>query len=224
MAINLVNVLRKSFTEQAYQEISQYVDINTESTKNGVKAIIPVILASILGNNTENSATQPSWWNTLKDEYPFTDDEFIDTDSIKNSSFIIKGREILAVTFKTYHDELVASVSSIAGIQKEKAATLIEVSVPLIVGFLTNWLQRKGWKFKDLIKNLLQTKPEIIGALPIGISPAYFSLTNVSKNDFSKTIETAIPTKVKITGKSRNGLMWFIGLVVLALVLWYFLS
>lgn len=224
MTTNLIDVLRKSFTEKSYQEISQYVDINTESTKNGIKAIIPAMLASILGINTVNNAVQPTWWNALKDDYPYSENEFIDVTNIKTPSFLTKGREVLSGMFHSCHDDLIASVSSVAGIQKEKAAGLIEVSVPLIMGYLNNWMRRKGWKFKDLIQNLFEQKANIVGALPTGISPAHFGINNMPKHNFSETIETKIPTHGAPRKKSRNGLMWLNGLILLALLLWYFMG
>lgn len=224
MTTNLIDVLRKSFTEESYRNISDYVGINPESTKNGIHAIIPAVLVSILGNNTVNNATQPTWWNALKDDYHYTENEFIDTNNVKAPSFIIKGREMLAGMFRTCHDDLVLSVSSIAGVQKKKAAGLIEISVPLIMGYLNNWMRRNEWKFKDLIKNLFEQKATIVGALPVGISPAHFGVSNLPKNNFSETIETKIPTQGIPRKKRRNGLMWLIGLIVLGVLLWYFLG
>lgn len=224
MTTNLIDVLRKSFTEKSHQDISQYVGINSESAKNGIHAIIPAVLASILGNNTVNNAVRPTWWNALKDDYPYNENEFIDTSTVKAPSFLTKGREIQSGMFRTSHDDLVTSVSSVAGVQKEKAAGLIEMTVPLIMGYLNNWMLRKGWKFKDLIQNLFDHKTDIVGALPTGISPAHFGINNRPNYNFSETIEAKIPTHGAPQKKSRNGLMWLIGLILLALLLWYFIS
>ena len=95
MAIDLINILRNSFTDKSYADISQHVGISTESTKNGLNALVPAVLGCILGNNTVTSATQPSWWNAMKEEYPYTDEEYIDTDNINKSSFLIKGEDII---------------------------------------------------------------------------------------------------------------------------------
>ena len=257
MGINLINVLQKSFSDNTYLDISQHVGINPESTKNGLKAIIPVVLASILGNNTVNSSAQPVWWNALDNEYPYTEDDFILTQNIQNSSFLVKGREVISGMFRTNYDELVASVSSVSGIQKEKSAGLIEVGVPLIIGHLKNWMRRKGWKFNDLTVNLIENKSFITGALPIGISPAHFGVGNIPnnpiipntpntdntpENNFSETIKVEIPTEekpieqktfeakpqfnAKLLKRKRknNGLIWFGGLLLLAIVLWYFMG
>ncbi|MDD2477048.1 MAG: hypothetical protein PHI32_14220 [Dysgonamonadaceae bacterium] len=59
MKINLIDILRNSFSDKSYQDISQHVGINLESTKNGLNAITPIVLASVLGNNTVKNATQP---------------------------------------------------------------------------------------------------------------------------------------------------------------------
>lgn len=224
MTVNLIDILRNSFNEKSYQDISMHTGVNIESTKNGLNAIIPSVLACILGNNTTSSSSQPTWWNTLKDEYPYTQSDFIETENIKSTSFLVKGREILSDMFRTNHDELVKSVSSVAGIQKEKAAGLIEVGVPLIIGYLNNWVKRMGWKFIDLIGNLIEMKLTIIAELPMGISPAHFGINNLPKNNFSETIKTEIPTHKKAIKRNRNSLMWIIGLLILALLLWYFLG
>ena len=227
MAINLINVLLISLSDKSHQNISEFVGINPESTKNGLKAIIPAVLASILGNNTVSNATQPIWWNALDDEYPYSEDEFVLTNIIHNQTFLVKGREVLCGMFRTNHDDLVRSVSSVAGIQKEKAAGLIEVGAPLIVGHLKNWTLRKGWKFKDLIENLTENKAYITGALPVGISPSHFGIGNMQKGNFSKTIESPIHGAANPKRRKNNGLMWFVGLVIIAiiaLILWYILN
>lgn len=242
MTINLINVLRKSFSEKSYKDISEHTGISTESTKNGVNAIIPAVLACILGNNTLTSATQPTWWNALRNEYPYTEDEFIETETINSPSFLVKGREVLSGMFRTSYDDLVKSVGTVAGVPKNKAAGLIEVSVPLIVAYLNNWAKRKEWKFKDLIGNLIETKSSIVAELPTGITPSHLGVNdeakasshniprpvlakhNVPKDDFSETIESEIPTNEVVVKKNKNGLIWVLGLIVLALLLWYLLG
>ena len=210
MTTNLIDVLRKSFTKESYHDISEYVGINPESTKNGINALIPAFLASILGNNTTNDAVQPTWWNALKDDYPQIENEFVDTTHIDTSSFLIKGREVLSGMFRTNHDDLVASISSVAGVQKEKATGLIEIVVPLLMGFLTNWMRTKEWKFTDLITNLLEQKSTITKSLPMGLSTINFGVNDMvkdnlsktpeeevldtTKTDFSRTMEVPIPT------------------------------
>jgi hypothetical protein len=224
MAVNLINTLQKSFTDKDYQDISQHVGISPESTKNGLKAIIPTVLVSILGNNTTNNSTQPIWWKALDEEYPYSEEEFVVTKHIHNSTFLVKGREVLSGMFRSNYDQLVTSVSSVSGVQKEKAAGLIEVGVPLIVGHLKNWMRSKGWNFKDLIENLIENKAIITAAIPVGISPTHFGVGNTPKNNFSETLKTEIPIKEKPTKKKNNGLMWFGGLVLLALILWYLMG
>ena len=224
MAINLINILQKSFSDKSYQDISQQVGISPESTKNGLKVIIPNVLAAILGNNTMSSSAKPSWWNALDSEYPYSDDVFVQTENISNTSFLVKGREVISGMFRTNHDKLVSSVSSVAGIQKEKAAGLIEIGVPLIAGFLKNWMRAKNMQFKDLIENLFENKAVITTALPAGIPITDFEADNKPKYNFSETIEAEIPTTKVSKKKKNNGLVWFVGLVILAIVLWYFLG
>ena len=227
MATNLINALLLAFSDTSFQNISEYVGINSESTKNGVKAIIPAVLASILGNNTVNSSNQPVWWNALDDEYPYSEDEFVLTNNIHNSTFLVKGREVVSGMFRTNHDDLINSVSSVAGIQKEKSAGLIEVAVPLIVGHLKNLIQRKGWNFKDLIENLIASKSYITEALPNDISPDHFGVGNLPKDNFSKTIDATIPITKAPKKRKNNLLIWFGGLVLIALIailLWHLMN
>lgn len=224
MTINLINILQKSFSDKSYQDISQKLGISPESTKNGLKVIIPNVLAAILGNNTMTSSAKPSWWNALDSEYPYSDEDFVQTANINNASFLVKGREVISGMFRTNHDELVSSVSSVAGIQKEKAAGLIEIAVPLIAGYLKNWMRTKNMQFKDLIENLIENKAIITKVVPAGIPVTDFAEDNNPKFNFSETIEAEIPTAKVTTKKKNNGLVWFVGLVILALILWYFMA
>lgn len=224
MAINLIDILRNSFTEKSYQDLSQHVAISPEATKNGVRALVPTVLACILGNNYTSSSTEPTWWNALKDEYPYADDEYIDCSHINNPSFLIKGREILMGLYRTNYDDLVKSISDVSGIQKVKAAGLIEVGVPLIIGYLNNWLRKKGWKFHYLIENLILNRSSIVEALPPGTSPAHFGISTMQKNNFTKPIETEKLLEEAPPKKNINALLWILSLAGIALLLWYIIG
>lgn len=63
--------------------------------------------------------------------------------------------------------------------EKNNAVSLIEITTLLVAGYLINWLEWQGWKFEDLINNLLNTKYEIIAALPAGISPVHLGITGM---------------------------------------------
>lgn len=176
MNISFLTVLRDSFTEKSYQRLSEHISISSEQAKNGVYAIIPIILASILENNTASNAVQPIWWNSLKEVPAFTDDKTINVNIINKPFFAVKGRGVSWYMFSFCFNDLVAVVSEMASIQKQNAISLIEITTPLIVCYLINWMEWEGWEFEDLIDNLLHAKYEITTALPVGISTAHLGI------------------------------------------------
>lgn len=229
MAINLITVLQDAFSAEAYKDISNHVDISTESTKNGLKVVIPATLASISKYEGESSPL-PSCWNALDNVYRPTDAKHINTQNIHNPTFVEKGREILWCMFRKNHDELVATVATVAGVQKAKASKLVEVGVPLVVGFLKNWMLHNGWTFNDLMSNLSKNNSLIAAALPEELAFAHFEMNNSPKVNFSKTMETPLataPTPVSKKRKNNNAIIWLAGLILvalLALLLWYLLN
>lgn len=179
MKICFLTILRDSFTEKSFQNLSKHIPISTEQAKNGVKVIIPIILASILENNTASNAIRPIWWSSLKDGFTNKDDITINVDIIDTSFFDVKGRGISWYLFRFCFNDLVAIISEEAAIRKENAVSLIEITTPLIIGYLINWLEWKGWKFEDLIEHILNSKSEIIASLPVGISPVHLGINGL---------------------------------------------
>lgn len=177
MNISFLTILRDSFTDKSYQSLSEHISISSEQAKNGVYVIIPIILASILENNTASDVVQPIWWNSLKEVPAFMDDKTININIINKPFFAIKGRGVSWYMFSFCFNNLVAVVSEISLIQKQNAMSLIEITTPLIVSYLINWMKWEGWEFENLIDNLLDTKYEIITALPAGISTAHLGIT-----------------------------------------------
>lgn len=179
MKINFLTVLQDSFTQKSYQILSKNIAISTEQSKNGVHVIIPIILVSILENHTARNAIQPIWWNSLKKEYACKDDKTINIDIIDKPFYAVKGRGVSWYIFRNCYNDIAEEVSKKAFIRKDNAEFLIQITTPLIAGYLINWLEREGWKFEDLIENLLKTKYDLIAALPVGISPAHLGVSGI---------------------------------------------
>lgn len=179
MKICFLTVLRDSFTEKSYKSLSEHIAISPGQVKNGVKVIIPIILASLLENNTESNAIQPIWWSSLKDGYANKDDKTINVDIIDKPFYDEKGRGISWFIFRYCFNDLAATVSEKVAIRKDDAVSLIEIITPLIVGYLINWLEWQEWKFEDLIKHLSNSRSEIIASLPAGISPVHLGINGM---------------------------------------------
>ena len=177
MKINFLTILRDSFTERTYQKLSEQISISSEQAKNGVHVIIPLILASILENNTASNAIQPIWWNSLKEEYAYKDDKTININIINKTFLALKGRGLSWHLFRFCYNDIATLISEKASIRKNNAVSLIEITTLLVAGYLIKWLEWEGWKFEDLIDNLLNAKYEIIGSLPAGISPVHLGIT-----------------------------------------------
>lgn len=221
MATELIDILRRSFTEKSYQDVSKHIGITEASTRNGLNALVPIVLASLLEHYPTGDIPQPKWWNVLKECYPYSDKEYIETDHIKDPEFLIRGREITSGLYQSNHDDLVATIGNVAGVSKEKAAGIVEVGVPLIVGYLNNWMKRKNWSFSQLMGNLYETKGSIKNALPTGVSYVNIDTNHVPPNTFSKTNKTVVPTQNASPRRIKNSFLWLFGLIVVVLVLWY---
>lgn len=122
---------------------------------------------------------QPIWWNALSKEFACNEDKTMNISIISKPFFDVKGRGVSWYIFRYCYNDLVALVSEKAIIQKKNAENLIELTTPLIAGYLINWLVREGWDFDDLISNLLINRHDIIGALPVGIAPVHLGINGL---------------------------------------------
>ncbi len=179
MKICFLTILQDSFTEKVYKNLSENIAISADQAKSGVRVIIPIVLASILENNTASSVVQPIWWSSLTESYAQKNDKSGNVDVMDEPFIDMKGRGISWYIFRFCFNDLAAIVSEKATIRKNNAVSLIEMTTPLIVGFLINWLEWNEWKFEDLIAHLLKSKREIIASLPTGISPVHLGINGM---------------------------------------------
>ncbi len=229
MSVNLIDVLKNAFTDNVYDRITRNVDVDRDSAKSGVDAIIPTVLASILGKNTATAYNEPTWWNSLTDFFRRDEDELY-VDVIDDPRYNETGTNVYNGLFGTNRSAIVDAIAKKIGLGGDKASGLLSTVVPLVTGYLANWTRRKGWSFRDLISNLIDNKSSIMNALPAGLSPGIFGLTALDDPRPAETVYTETePVREPVTttpppARSNNLLWWVIGLLLVGLLLWWLLG
>jgi len=225
MTENLIEILKNAVSDKAIETIGKQVGIDNATVKSGMGTIIPTILAGLLGKNTTTSAA-PTWLNAVGGLFN-EKDEKIDADRFDFTELLTKGRGLLGGLFGDNADMVTGAIANTTGIPKEKANGLLATVSPLILGFLTKWMKGKGWSFGDLIGNLIENKSSLAAALPAGLSASnLFNFTAPKVSIDAPKVETPKPNKPKYEEPKTNNswLMWLLGLLLLALLLWLFLG
>ncbi len=219
MSVNLIEILKNAFNDNAYETLSQKVGDNVNNIKSGVSAIIPTVLASILGKNHAANYS-PEWWTPLTHWYGAEETDALKVNLFEHPEFATHGTTLLSNLFSDNRPQVENAISKVSGMNTDKVSALLKASVPMIIGYLTNWLQRKGWTFADLIANLKENKSALISALPAGIGMDSFGLNadmpNIPHEYDKKQLEA--PTS------QNNWLKWLIPLLLLIVLLWFLLG
>lgn len=227
MAVNLIDVLKNAFTDNVYESIARKVGLDASTAKSGVGAIIPTVLGSILGKNTVGAYNQPSWWDSIVDFFD-GDDEDLHISKVDDPSFLKTGSGMVSGLFGTNHDSIVGAIGQSIGAGKEKASGLMGMVVPMITGYLGNWMKRKSWSFKDLISNLIDNKSSIMSALPASISPALLGFSAPVADAPRATHTRPVETKREPVQEPRKGgsnwLWWLLAILLIGLLLWWLLG
>ncbi len=219
---NLLDVLRRAFDDNAYESVAQRVELDKDVTKKGVNALIPTVLASLLGKNTVAMNNQPTWWQRLENDFGL-DQDILPLNRIDDPMFATHRENILGHIFGSNRDSITSTFSKLLNTTSAKAESFIGITAPLIMGYLTNWMKRQNWKFSNLISNLFDSRPSIINALPAGITPAMFGISNDFNN--RTTVNEPRP-KQKGTDPTpkKNNWLWIPLLLIAALLLWWLLG
>ncbi len=241
MTENLIDILKNAVSTKAVDAIGKYVGLDTASTQSGVSAIIPSVLAGLLGRNTAGSSA-PAWLDAVSGLFNDRDED-IQVDRLDLPALASKSPGLLSGLFGTNRDDVSGAIAQAAGIQEEKAGGLLSVVSPLLLGFLTNWMKKKGFSFGDIIGNLLNNKAGLAAALPAGLSANRFFDFDAEPLKTQIEAEPVEPPKVepfvtktvqpepKVTSttvvpepKKRGSLRWLLWLVILGLLLWLLLT
>lgn len=236
MSVNLIETLKNAVSNNYVDAIATQTGLDNAAVKSGISAIVPTVLAGILGKNTAASAA-PSWFDSLSGLVMDKADG-TDVPDFNIADVLVKGKDFIGNLFGNKTEEVSAAVAQHAGIGKEKAGGLLATVAPLVLGYLTKWMKSKNWTFGNLITNLLENKADLMTALPAGLSAVNFFGGDLPKVDLGTTphvdvvppkVEPAAPVFTSNTGKDikkseNNWLKWLLWLLLLGLILWLILG
>lgn len=219
---NLLYVLKRAFDDNAYESVAQRVELDRDVTRTGVNALIPTVLASLLGKNTVAMNNQPTWWQRLENDFGL-DQDILPLNRIDDPMFATHRESILGHIFGSNRDNITSTFGNLLNTTSAKAESFIGITAPLIMGYLTNWMKRKGLNFGNLVSNLFDSRNSIISALPPGITPAMFGISNDFNN--RTTVNEPRPEQKRVDpAPKKNNWLWIPLLLIAALLLWWLLG
>src|SRR3546814_696247 len=138
------------------------------STHTGVVQTIPSVLAGLLkkatGSGTLGSLSSIFTGNTIAIT---TDPE---SELMDEHSLLERGKSMIGDLFGSDADSLITSIQNTNGLSLEKSSTLLTMSVPLIIGHISQIISKNNWSMPDFIGQLFENKSFIESALPLGIA------------------------------------------------------
>ena len=199
MSVNLIEVLKDAVSNNQVDAIGNEMGLDNTAVKSGIDAIVPTVLAGILGKNTLQSAT-PAWFDAVSGWIGGKNDE-MNMPDFNISDIISKGKNTLTELFGSKTEEVTTAVAQKTGIQQEKAGSLLAAVAPLVLGYLTKWMKSKNWTFSNLLSHLTENKADIAAMLPAGLSAAHFMDGSFPKVDLGSTPQVDVGTPTLETAR-----------------------
>lgn len=222
MKQELMNVLKNAFNDNVLNTLATKTGVNKGAAKSGVEALIPTVLSSLLDKNVVKDNNEPTWWKGIADFFR-SDKDDVSISLLENPLFEKTNASLISNLFGSNESIVKNAIGKVMGGATDKTNGFVNATVPLVIGYLSNWLRRNKWSFGKLISNLTENKSSLLGALPAGISPSMFGLTSGTPHYQSKTT-TDTTQSTTTEPKKKSPIWWIILLVLLALLLWWLLA
>lgn len=224
MKQNLINVLKNAFNDKVLDTLATKTGVDQSSAKSGVEALIPTVLGSLLDKNVVKGNNEPTWWKGIADFFS-SDKDDVYTSQLENPLFEKTNASLISNLFGSNESLVKNAIGKAMGGATGKTNSFVNSTVPLIIGYLSNWLRRNKWSFGNLISNLTENKSSLLAALPAGISPSMFGLTSGTPYQSKATESTTRSTTPEPEPRrKRRPILWIILLLLLALLLWWLLG
>ena len=243
--MDFIESIKDEVSNNSISLISQQTGESEERTKAGIFAAIPAVLAGIMKNGTTGGAGFLT--NMLTDQSGDRTRSVSGSSLTDGDSLLERGKSMLGNLFGDDTDSVVSEVSDSSGLSRQKSSGLLAMAAPVIIGSITQLMNRKGWSISDLLRKLFENKSQIASSLP-GNLGSTFGLASLHTPDLSHfdapgksaytppvnvppaTSHTTVPPTRDVqynepTTRSEMGfLKWLIPLILIALAAWWLLG
>lgn len=229
--MNLIDSLKNGLDAEAFNSLSQKLNISTEQAKAGIFSVVPIVLAGILkkvsGSGSLGSLTSIFTGNPQSVKVP-PENELENT-----SSLLSRGSTLVGDLFGRKTDEVYNELAKETNLPTDKSKDLLMMATPIVMGHVDKYVADKGLSISDFTGKLFEERASIENSLPRGLKSS-LGLSDLHLPHLNQATVGKIPPIEKVTpqntiipeppSSSGNVLKWIIIIAILALLAWWFLG
>ena len=219
--MDILSLIKDKLTDTVIEKVSNFLGEHPENIGSALNSAVPIVLGGIV-RNASNDEDTAKVMDVLKDG-GHTGEILDDLPNLlgnfdKTQLLITIGSNIFNHFTGNKSNAIVEKLSSLTGIRKTSASSLVGLAAPLVLGALGKVVAKEGLGVSGLTKLLSDQRESVFGALPPAIAN---QLNFKSDTNAGQTSNEAKPKEIKNdTTKSRGFLRWIpwvlIGLLFLA--------
>lgn len=219
--MDILGLIKDKLTDSVIEKVSNFLGEHPENIGSALNSAVPIVLGGII-RNASNDEETGKVMDVLKDG-GHTGEILDDLPNLlgnfdKTQLLITIGSNIFNHFTGNKGNSIVEKLSTLTGIRKTSASSLVGLAAPLVLGALGKVVNKEGLGVSGLTRLLTDQREAVFGALP----PAIANQLNFKGT--TSTVKPASEEKPKETQKdvkeTKGFLSWIpwilVGLVFLA--------
>ncbi len=224
--MDILGLIKDKLTDSVIEKVSAFLGEHPEKIGPALNSAVPIVLGGIIRNASTEEGTGKVM-DVLKDG-GHTGEILDDLPSLlanfdKTQLLITIGSNIFNHFSGNTSNSIVEKLSSLNGVRKTSASSLVGLAAPLVLGALGKVVGREGLGVSGLTKLLAEQRETVFGALPPAIANQLNFKSTVSTVVASKEEKPNEETKPSTSGSGfSNWIPWVLILFLFLGVVAYF--
>ncbi len=216
--MDILGLIKDKLTDSVIEKVSNFLGEHPENIGSALNSSVPIVLGGIM-RNASNDEETGKVMDVLKDG-GHTGEILDDLPNLlsnfdKTQLLITIGSNIFNHFAGSKSNSIVEKLSTLTGIRKTSASSLVGLAAPLVLGALGKVVNKEGLGVSGLTRLLADQRESVFGALPPAIAN---QLNFKSSGSAVKPQSEEKPKEVKKESTESKGLLSWIPWVLVGLI------
>lgn len=216
--MDILGLIKDKLTDSVIEKVSNFLGEHPENIGSALNSSVPIVLGGII-RNASNDEDTGKVMDVLKDG-GHTGEILDDLPNLlsnfdKTQLLIIIGTNIFNHFTGSKSNSIVEKLSTLTGIRKTSASSLVGLAAPLVLGALGKVVSKEGLGVSGLTRLLAEQRESVFGALPPAIAN---QLNFKGVNSTVKPQNEDKPKESKKETKESKGFLSWIPWILIGLV------
>ncbi len=216
--MDILGLIKDKLTDSVIEKVSNFLGEHPENIGSALNSSVPIVLGGIM-RNASNDEDTGKVMDVLKDG-GHTGEILDDLPNLlsnfdKTQLLITIGTNIFNHFTGNKSNSIVEKLSTLTGIRKTSASSLVGLAAPLVLGALGKVVSKEGLGVSGLTRLLSDQRESVFGALPPAIAN---QLNFKGTTSATKPQNEEKPKEIKKDTKESKGFLAWIPWILIGLV------